>query len=63
MSTRRPVAQFEYFQALDGEAILKVFDESKGHHDRKVKNATISINGRFLYVGDYSDGTVSVIGY
>ena len=46
MSTRRPVAQFEYFQALDGEAILKVFDESKGHHDRKVKNATISINGK-----------------
>ena len=36
MSTRRPVAQFEYFQALDGEAILKVFDESKGHHAKKI---------------------------
>jgi YVTN family beta-propeller protein len=46
MSTRRPVAQFEYFQALDGEAILKVFDESKGHHNRKITSANISINGK-----------------
>ena len=46
MSTRRPVAQFESFKALDGEAILKVFDESKGHHAKKVISANISINGK-----------------
>jgi YVTN family beta-propeller protein len=46
MSTRRPVAQFEYFQALDGEAILKVFDESKGHHAKKITSASIAINGK-----------------
>ena len=46
MSTRRPVAHFEYFQALDGEAILKVFDESKGHHAKKITSASIAINGK-----------------
>ena len=46
MSTRRPVAQFEYFQALDGEAIVKVYNEAKGHHAKKVKSATVSINGK-----------------
>jgi YVTN family beta-propeller protein len=46
MSTRRPVAQFEYFQALDGEAILQVFDESKGHHAKKITSGSISINGK-----------------
>jgi len=46
MSTRRPVAQFEYFQALDGEAIVKVYDEAGNHHAKKVTSATISINGK-----------------
>ena len=46
MSTRRPVAHFEYFQALDGEAIVKVTDEAGGHHAKKVRSATISINGK-----------------
>ena len=46
MSTRRPVAQFEYFQALDGEAIVKVYDEAGGHHAKKVRSATVSINGK-----------------
>ena len=46
MSTRRPVAHFEYFEALDGEAILKVFDESKGHHAKKMTSASIAINGK-----------------
>jgi YVTN family beta-propeller protein len=46
MSTRRPVAQFQYFQALDGEAILKVYDEAKDHHAKKINSATISINGK-----------------
>ena len=45
-STRRPVAQFEHFQALDGEAIVKVYDEAGGHHAKKVTSATISINGK-----------------
>jgi len=44
-STRRPVAQFEYFQALDGEAVLKVYNEPGGRHTKKVHSATISING------------------
>jgi len=50
MSTRRPVAQFEYFQALDGEAILKVYDQVGSHHAKKVTkkviSANISINGK-----------------
>jgi len=46
MSTRRPVAQFEYFQALDGEAILKVYDQIGSHHAKKVISANISINGK-----------------
>ena len=46
MSTRRPVAHFEYFQALDGEAIVKVYNEAGGHHAKKVKSATVSINGK-----------------
>jgi YVTN family beta-propeller protein len=46
MSTRRPVAQFEYFQALDGEAILKVYDQVGDHHAKKVNSANISINGK-----------------
>ena len=45
-STRRPVAHFEYFQALDGEAIVKVYNEPGGHHAKKVRRATISINGK-----------------
>ena len=45
-STRRPVAHFEYFQALDGEAIVKVYNEAGGHHAKKVRRATISINGK-----------------
>lgn len=45
-SARRPVAQFEYFQALDGEATVKVYNEVKGHHAKKVKSATIAINGK-----------------
>jgi YVTN family beta-propeller protein len=44
--TRRPVAQLEYFQALDGEAILKVYNESKGHRAKKITSATISVNGK-----------------
>ena len=46
MSTRRPVAQFEYFQALDGEAIVKVYGDAGNHHAKKVTGATISINGK-----------------
>ena len=46
MSTRRPVAQFKYFQALDGEATLRVYNEAGGHHAKKVRSATISINGK-----------------
>ncbi len=46
MSTRRPVAQFEYFQALDGEAILKVYDEANGRHVHKVSSAMIAVNGK-----------------
>jgi YVTN family beta-propeller protein len=46
MSSRRPVAQFEYFQALDGEAILKLYDESEGRYAKKFTNATVSINGK-----------------
>jgi len=46
MSTRRPVAQFEYFQALDGEAIVKVYNEAGGHRAKKGCSATISINGK-----------------
>jgi YVTN family beta-propeller protein len=53
MSTRRPVAQFKHFQALNGEAILKVYDESNGHHNRKVSSAIISVNGK--KVVRYSD--------
>jgi YVTN family beta-propeller protein len=45
-STRRPVAQFKYFQALDGEATVKVYNEAGGRHAKKVKSATISINGK-----------------
>jgi len=45
-STRRPVAQFKYFEALDGEATVKVYNEAKGHHAKKVKSATVSINGK-----------------
>jgi|GEM_PF-884309 len=45
-SSWRPVAQFEYFQALDGEATVKVYDEAKGHHATKIRSATISINGK-----------------
>lgn len=45
-STRRPVAHFEYFQALDGEAIVKVYDEAGGHHAKKFRTATVSINGK-----------------
>ncbi|MBW2405944.1 MAG: YncE family protein [Deltaproteobacteria bacterium] len=43
-STRRSVAQFEHFRALDGEAILKVYNESEGPHAKKFSSATISIN-------------------
>jgi YVTN family beta-propeller protein len=46
MSTRRPVAQFEYFQALDGEAIVRVYDQIGNHHAKKVRSANISINGK-----------------
>jgi len=46
MSTRRPVAQFKYFQALDGEATVKVYNEAGGHHAKKISSATISINGK-----------------
>jgi YVTN family beta-propeller protein len=45
-STRRPVPQFEYFQALAGEAIVKVYNDAGGHHDKMVSSATISINGK-----------------
>ncbi len=45
-STRRPVAHFEYFQALDGEAIVKVYNESVGHRAKKFTRASISINGK-----------------
>jgi YVTN family beta-propeller protein len=45
-STRRPVAQFKYFQALDGEATVKVYNEAGGRHAKKVKSATVSINGK-----------------
>jgi YVTN family beta-propeller protein len=40
------VAQFKYFEALDGEATVKVYNEAKGHHAKKVKSATIAINGK-----------------
>jgi YVTN family beta-propeller protein len=46
MSTRRPVVQFEYFQALEGEAILKLYDESEGHYAKKFTSATVAINGK-----------------
>ena len=45
-STRRPVAQFKYFQALDGEATVKVYNEAVGRHAKKLRGATISINGK-----------------
>ena len=46
MSTRRPVAQFEYFQALDGEAMVRVYNKAGGRHTKKVRSATIFINGK-----------------
>jgi len=45
-SARRSVAQFEYFQALDGEATVKVYNEAGGRHAKKVRSAVISINGK-----------------
>jgi YVTN family beta-propeller protein len=45
-STRRPVAQFEYFQAVDGKATLKVYNNEDRHHDKKVNSAVIAINGK-----------------
>ena len=45
-STRRPVAQFEYFQALDGEAIVKVYNESEKYHAKRFTSAAIFINGK-----------------
>jgi len=45
-STRRPVAQFEYFQAVDGKATLKVYNNERLHHDKKVNSAIIAINGK-----------------
>jgi len=46
MSTRRPVVQFEYFQALDGEAIVKVYKEAESRHSKKVHSAMVAINGK-----------------
>ena len=45
-STRRPAVQFEYFQALDGEAIVKVYNESENHRVKKFTSAAIFINGK-----------------
>ena len=45
-STQRPVAQFEYFQAVDGKATLKVYNNERLHHDKKVNSAIIAINGK-----------------
>ena len=44
--TRKPVAQFEYFQAVDGKAILKVYKNEDRHHHKMVGSAIIAINGK-----------------
>ena len=45
-STRGPVAQFEYFQALDGEAIVKVYNESENRRAKRFTNAIVYVNGK-----------------
>ncbi|MGA8181467.1 MAG: YncE family protein [Desulfobacterales bacterium] len=45
-SARRPVAQFEYFQALDGKAVLQVYTNKDRHHHPNVDSAMIAINGK-----------------
>ena len=62
MSTRKPVAQLEYFQALDGEAILKVYDESNGHHAKRITSASIAVNGKnVVHSWDFSKKSFFVI--
>ena len=49
-STRRPVAHFEYFQALDGEAIVKVYNEPGGHHAERSVEQLFPSTERGLFV-------------
>jgi len=44
--SKKPMAQLEYFQALDSEAILKVYDESNGQFAKKDTNVSVSVNGK-----------------
>ena len=44
--TRGPIAQFKYFQALDGEAVLQVYTNEDRHHHPDVDSATIAVNGK-----------------
>jgi YVTN family beta-propeller protein len=44
--TRRPVAQFQYFQALDGKAIVKVYTNENLRHHKMVDSAVVAVNGK-----------------
>ena len=44
--TRRPVAHFEYFQALNGKAVLKVYTNEDRRHHPMVDSAVIAVNGK-----------------